>query len=213
MALPDLLLIEHYYTLTVLVVAGLFDIVYREVDPLYWYLAGKAGLLVSLSEAIAMGISPKAYMALVAVSLAPALGALLLYRACLLGGSDVWALAFIAVSSPLPAMSYPLIPPSIAAAGLGGVAALGYYAFKLLAACGVQCLLKGSVKVSSKDLAYNSFYRWWLPKTSSDGSCAIEESAPEVAASRGGFVEVSPGIPLGAGIALGYTAYLVLAAL
>ncbi|MCE4611023.1 MAG: hypothetical protein F7B17_03535 [Desulfurococcales archaeon] len=210
--LPGPLRAEHYYTLIILVLAGLFDVVYREVDPLYWYLAGKAGFLLSLADAINMGIPPKVYMTLIAISLAPALGAFLLYRLCLLGGSDVWALAFIAVSSPLPVTPYLPIPPSIAAAGLGGVVALVYYIFKLLSACGIPCLLRGSVKVSSRELVYSSFYRWWLPKASSGGSCTIEQSAPEVAASKGGYVEASPGIPLGAGIALGYAIYLVLTA-
>ncbi len=201
------LLAQHAFTAAVLFAAALMDIAYREVDPIYWYIAGKAGLILSMAESLAMGLDPSIYLISLVASFVPAVAALILYYYCLLGGSDVAALAFIAVSSPLPVPGAPPIPPSAAGILAGGLYALVYYAAKLAAACGLTCLTRGKAVVTSRQLAFNPFYRWWLPRVEG-GSCSIEASPPEVAALRGGSVEASPGIPLVAAIALGYATYL-----
>jgi alkylation response protein AidB-like acyl-CoA dehydrogenase len=125
------------------------------------------------------------------------------------GGSDVAAIAFIAVSSPIPSPAGPPIPPSLASLALVAPFAAAYYSYKLLAACGVRCLLRGSARVSAEDLAMSGFYRWWIPRSREGGGCGIEVSPPEEAARSGGSVDATPGLPLVSLVALGYATYLL----
>ena len=191
---------EHIVTLLLLLPPALWDLKYREVEPLYWYMAIKAGFLVSLFDAIRLGIDHKLYFLLIAAGLLPALIALVLYRLCMSGGADVLVLALIAVSSPLPPPKLPPIPPAVPVAVLAGILGLAYNYGTLARACGLTCVRRGYVRVSRRQAIYSPFYRWWLPRNS---ECKVEHTPASLGEDE---VELMPGVPM---VSITWLAYLL----
>ena len=202
--------LSHIYTALILLVAGVSDALYREVEPPLWYVASKGGFILASIDAIHVkGLALESYAALIAVSIAPAAAAYILYRLCLLGGSDYLALGFIALSSPLPAASIP-IPPALASLVAAAPLIALYYTWKLWYACGLACLRRGYARVKPSQAVYVGFYRWWIPRSRGGGEgCSIEDDPLEAA--RGKSFEATPGIPMVSLVAAGYIAYLALA--
>ena len=206
--------LQEVYVLIVLVIAGLLDVVYREIEPLYWYIASKAGALLVLAEA-SYGASLYGgeyyYMVMVylLLSLVPVIVVLALYRLCMIGGADVGAIAFIAVTLPLHAGS--LVPPIylIIIYTLAPMAA--YSAYIYLARCKgplIRCL-RGPVVVDTRELLVRREYMWWMPSV---GGCSIGLYKDEAVFRRyKGLkrrVEASPGNPYVSFIAVAYIIFL-----
>ncbi|BAN89563.1 hypothetical protein [Aeropyrum camini] len=193
-----------------LAVAGIMDLLWREIEPAYWYISLKIVLLTVAASLYLQGGVPAApskvtlqlgfTLLLVAVSI-------LLYKMCMLGGSDVAAFTLIALASPYsPSLPIPPLAASLLAATPPAVAYIILSYARLRLNRGV---------VTPEDLAFNPRFKWWIPSARGEAveklfqGCRLDADPPALAALGGGRVRAEPGIPLVAFIALGYLAYIV----
>ncbi|GBF09618.1 hypothetical protein apy_13430 [Aeropyrum pernix] len=192
-----------------LLVAGLMDALWREIEPAYWYLAVKTSLLVfAASLYLEGGLASAPSKALVHVSLTLILVAvsLALFKLCLLGGSDVAAFVLVAVSSPY-SPGLPIPPLAVALIASAPLAAI------YITVSHVRLRRRGGL-LTPEDLAFDPRFKWWIPRVEGEvverffHGCRLDADPPALAALTGRRVRAEPGIPLVAFIALGYLAYV-----
>lgn len=212
----DIYTLQVAYVGLVLLIAGVLDAVYREVEPLYWYIATKAGILVSIAVAgYGASLYGGGYYYLLLVytllSLIPVAVVGVLYKLCMIGGADVGAIAFIALS--MPVVEWSLLPPVYLILLYTLVPLIAYNIYVSLRHCrGLRAgCLKGSIDVDRDSLLSSKEYRWWMPEVE---GCSIEGYKDELVfryhGGSSGTVKASPGNPYVAFIAIAYLIFLLL---
>ena len=189
------------YGLAALGVAALLDLLYREVDPEYWFLALPPAIPLGAGLALDTPFPRLAYL-LSAILVTAVAG---LYLAGYMGGADLGAVALAAVATPVVPGS--LLPTVYLAVVYSAPVALGYYLWKLYSACGTRCLRRLRVEVEGRRLVE---MRWWAPRLD---QAPLEEDPHEALALRnlwGARVRATPLMPW---VTVFYTGYLAAVAL
>ncbi len=197
----ELSLVEEYI-IVVMVVAGLLDLLYREIEPLYWVYLTLAGAILYLKEA--GHILEELSLVHMALAILPVLVVAVLYMAGAIGGADLLALVFLAASSPyLPGN---ILPVTVQAVIYASIPSLIHRIFMAWRACGVSCIVSGRVRVEGWRLLRDPRFRWWLVSDRRLGRPAMDLENWEAVARLGGgeaVVEASPGLPYTAHLAIG----------
>jgi len=195
----DYSLAAALWTGLILGVAGVLDLVYREVDPELW--------MVGLPLALALGAAGMAGQDYPGPLWLPYLmGGLLaasflaLYWLGLLGGADVWAAVLLWLGVP----AYNTLLPSLYGALLYSAPLTVAYVITVSARrCGIDCVVRG-VPMEGWRLVEE---RWWAPR-----GYRMESDVHELVAVEGLYdrmVRATPLMPLVAFIAVGYIVYLL----
>lgn len=193
----------------VMTVAGLLDLLYREMEPLYWFYATLIGGLLYLSEY--HWLLARADLILVGLALVPVGLMLALYMAGVMGGADVMAMLFLSLAYPLAPDA--LLPIPVLTILYASIPSLAHRVWMASRVCGKpRCLLAGKVRVEAWRLLRDPRLRWWLVSDKRLGGLDVGAEIWEVVAKLGPkeLVEVSPGLPYVAHLAVGFITALIL---
>ncbi len=153
----DYLQYAELYALFVVGIAGLFDMIYREIDTELWMSSLPLGIALgylSLSNHPYPKITPYALTFPVIVVL------IILYYLGYIGGADAWLGVFLSLS--LPVRSGSIIPAYYLAVIYSTPFILGYYLCSLYSTCSWNCIRNRGVKVRGIELVEKM--KWWIPK-------------------------------------------------
>ncbi|MCE4617891.1 MAG: hypothetical protein F7C37_00420 [Desulfurococcales archaeon] len=176
------------FTVGVFAVAGVMDFVYREVDPELWIIPAPIGVALGITNVLKYYEGPLWLPYLVNGLIAVVF--LVMYWLEFMGGADLAAVLFVAVS--LPIVDNAIMPSVLLMLLYSAPFVLGFYVFELTRRCGLNCLLRLKVRVKGKELV--SKYRWWHPS-----GVRIEGDPHEVVAKMNAWdktIEASPLLPL-----------------
>ena len=194
------------YIIVVMTVAGVLDLLYREIEPLYWVYSTLVGAVLYLKEA--GHLLEELSLIHMILAILPVLVVAALYMAGAIGGADLLALVFLAASSPyLPG---DILPVTVQAVIYASIPSLIHRIIMAWRGCGrASCLLSGRVRVEGWRLLRDPRFRWWLVSDRRLGKPAIDLENWEAVARLGGgeaVVEASPGLPYTAHLAVGTVA-------
>lgn len=216
------ILISNIYALGVLIAASYTDWRYREVEPLYWYVTAKIGVPLGILALIEYHgvLDLKALLPLIIANLVGILVIAGMYAVGLMGGADLAAVAFVALSSPIagltgskaPAALLGVLYASVLQASALPVAICMYNKLRGTSPGGVRCFF--AVKEPASKAITR---RWWFP-VSERGlpSFAIDSWPHEELAAKlelegpDTSVQVSPGIPFLIFYAIGFLIVVII---
>ncbi|MEB3860611.1 MAG: hypothetical protein GSR84_00135 [Desulfurococcales archaeon] len=175
-------------------VAGILDLLYREIEPLYWFYATLLGGLAYLKTH--GGLLGQAEPILLGLALAPALVMAGLYAAGLMGGADVLAMVFLSLAYPLAPGS--LLPVPVLAILYASPLSVAHRIWMLCRVVrGPRCLVSGRIRVPGYRLLSDPRLRWWLVSDKRAGGLDVGGETWEIVAKLGPRepVEATPGLP------------------
>jgi len=204
----SLALLDAVYTLAALAIPAVQDIVYREIPPEYWVPVGLLGAALGVSAGM-QACTPHLLRASLLLGLIIVLVGGILYLVGLLGGGDVYALAFLAVSIPCP-LRGGVLPPVYEVLFYAIIVETLYRVLTLWRACGPRCTLTiRGVPVKAYELLAEGRFRWWIIH-----GVGVEDDELDVelalAEEPGRQVLAVPGSPMVAFLLLGLILYLAL---
>ncbi len=204
----SLVLVDAAYTLAAFTIPAVQDIVYREIPPEYWVPVGLLGAALGVSAGMQVcTLHLLRASLLLGLMIAIVGGALFLVG--LLGGGDVFALIFLAVSLPCP-LRGGILPPVYEALFYAIIGETLYRVIVLWRACGPRCTLTiRGVPVKAYELLTERRFKWWVIH-----GVGVEDDGLDVelalAEEPGKQVQAAPGSPMVAFLLLGLILYLAL---
>ncbi|MEB3774627.1 MAG: hypothetical protein GSR86_06870 [Desulfurococcales archaeon] len=182
------------FTLAVLGVAGVIDLYYRDIEPLYWIYSIPAGAIIYINS---MGsVLEDSPWILLVLALVPAVLTLILYMAGVMGGADFMALLFLGASYPLSSSS--ILPIPLQAVLYAGVFSAVHRIYVSARVCGFRCIFRGRYRITIHELLTDPRFRWWIVATTPGGGDVGAdplETVLRLARSGVEVLEASPGIP------------------
>ncbi|MCE4607915.1 MAG: hypothetical protein F7B61_03015 [Caldisphaeraceae archaeon] len=184
----------------VLSLTSYYDIKYREVDTYIWYLSIKIGFVLSFTSFYFL-YPIRVLLFYYLISLLSIIGIAIAYLTGHIGGGDLWASAFIALSLPINPLGG-ILPPIILILLIGALLELSTRTFMNISACrkanifNKRCLSSSPIK--AYDLIKENKYKWYFAvSTSKDISCD-DPHETVLMESKGDFNKIiwaEPGLP------------------
>ncbi len=188
-----------------LLIAGVMDVLFREIDPELWppflILSIPTGLSCTLENYDPSIVKIFYIFGLAFVGIVG-----LIYLAGAIGGADLFSLLLVFISMPTPLEGGLGLPPVIVVSLIAAVLSLVYRVITISRATSLSDSLKMSVKVSKEDLLRDKRFAWWIPR----GVNIEDEWAIAILDIEEDKVEASPGSPFIALLFISTLIYLAL---